>query len=66
MIVTINGQPENFPAPLRLDELLARQGLDGMMIAVAHNGHVIRKSDYAKLSITGGDSLEIVAPMQSG
>ena len=66
MKVTINGQPKTFEAPLNLYDVLAQEELIGMMIAVAHNGNVIPKGDYAQIFITDGDAIEIVAPMQGG
>ncbi len=66
MKVTINGQPKNFEAPLNLYDVLAQEELIGMMIAVAHNGNVIPKGDYAQIFIEDGDAIEIVAPMQGG
>ena len=66
MNVTINGQPKTFEAPLNLYDVLAQEELIGMMIAVAHNGNVIPKGNYAQIFIEDGDAIEIVAPMQGG
>ena len=66
MKVTINGQPKDFEAPLNLYDVLAQEEVIGMMIAVAHNGSVIPKGDYAEIFIEDGDTIEIVAPMQGG
>ena len=66
MKVTINGQLKSFEAPLNLYDLLAQEEVIGMMIAVARNGNVIPKGDYAQIFIEDGDMIEIVAPMQGG
>lgn len=66
MKVMINGQPKDFEAPLNLYDVLAQEELIDMMIAVAHNGNVIPKGDYAQIFIEEGDAIEIVAPMQGG
>lgn len=66
MKITINGQPKSFEAPLNLYDVLAQEEVIGMMIAVAHNGHVVPKGDYAQVFIEDGDAIEIVAPMQGG
>ncbi len=70
MKITINGQPKDFPAnfeaPLNLYDLLAQEEVIGMMIAVAHNGNVIPKGNYAQIFLKDGDAIEIVAPMQGG
>lgn len=64
--VTINGQPKSFEAPLNLFDILEQEELIGMMIAVAQNGTFIPKAEYQTATITDGDALEIVAPMQGG
>ncbi len=66
MNITINGQLKNFEAPLNLYDVLAQEEVIGMMIAVAHNGHVVPKGDYTQVFINDGDTIEIVAPMQGG
>ena len=66
MKITINGQLKDFEAPLNLYDVLAQEDMIGMMIAVARNGNVVPKGDYAQIFLEDGDALEIVAPMQGG
>lgn len=66
MQVTINGQPKTFTAPLTLYDILEQEEVIAMMIAVAHNMTVIPKDQWHEKTITDGDQIEIVAPMQGG
>ena len=66
MKVTINGQLKDFEAPLNLYDVLEQEEVIGMMIAVAQNGTFVPKSDYETTTISDGDAIEIVAPMQGG
>lgn len=66
MKITVNGQPKDFEAPLNLYDVLEQEEVIGMMIAVARNGTVVPKGDYAEVLLEEGDLIEIVAPMQGG
>lgn len=58
--VTINGKPRQFAAALPLPELLKELGIDTRLIAVAHNGVVVRRQDHERVVVQDGDTLEIV------
>ena len=60
MRLTINGEDRNFEAPLSVDELLGRIGLDARKVAVERNLEIVPKSGYAAASLEDGDRLEIV------
>jgi sulfur carrier protein len=62
----INGQEQNFQAPLNLYDVLAQNDYIEMMIAVAHNGTFVPKAQYKSTTLKDGDLIEIVAPMQGG
>lgn len=66
MKVIINGQEQNFEAPLNLYDVLEQEGYINMMIAVAQNGTFVPKENYTAAAIKEGDEIEIVAPMQGG
>ena len=66
MQITINGTEKTFEAPLNLYDVIAQEGLIEMMIAVAHNNKHIPKTDYPAVTLTDGDLIEIVSPMQGG
>ena len=49
-------------------ELLAVRGIDpqARFLAVALNGEVVRRAEWPKQTLTPGDSVEIVRPLQGG
>ena len=66
MQITINGKEKSFDAPLNLYDVIVQEGVIEMMIAVARNGKHIPKGDYTTITLTEGDLIEIVSPMQGG
>lgn len=66
MVVTVNGQPKSFEAPLNLYDVLEQEEVIGMMIAVAKNTEIVPKLAWAETFLADGDEIEIVAPMQGG
>ena len=64
----INGKVETDGAAT-VAELLRRRGIDpaaARFLAVAVNGSVVRRSDWATARLAPGDDVEIVRPMQGG
>lgn len=66
MKIKVNGQERTFKAPLRIYDVLEQEGFAEMMIAVAQNGRFIARDTYNSATVTDGDEIEIVAPMQGG
>ncbi len=64
--LTVNGQPQALEAPCPLAEALPRLGFSGGFFAVAINGAFVPKSRYASFALQGGESLEVLSPMQGG
>ena len=58
--VTINGKVEELPAGLTVAELLERRGIHTTLVAVEHNGRILGREEFARATITAGDTLEIV------
>lgn len=58
--VTINGKDEELPDGLTVAALLERRGVHNAMVAVEHNGHILRRAQFAEAQIAAGDKLEIV------
>jgi sulfur carrier protein len=68
--LTINGKPRelevNGANEIDLPTLLARFEINPRLVAVAINGDVIPKTDYAVAMVRAGDSLEIVRMVGGG
>lgn len=60
MRLTINGEERDFDAPLTVEGLLGRIGVESRKVAVERNLEIVPKSDYAGVGLTDGDKLEIV------
>jgi sulfur carrier protein len=65
--LTVNGMAEPLSAPT-VAALLAERDIapDGRGVAVALNGAVVRRADWATTALSAGDSVEIVRAMQGG
>ena len=64
--VTVNGVTE--PLAPTVAALLAARDIapDGRGVAVALNGAVVRRADWATTALNAGDTVEIVRAMQGG
>jgi thiazole synthase len=60
MDLTINGERQNFDAPITVEQLLGKIGLDPRKVAVERNLEIVPKSEYSVLALDNGDTLEIV------
>ena len=65
MKLTINGKPREIPGVTTVEELIAALGIH-RMIAVARNGEILRKQDFAIVELHDGDELEIVHMVGGG
>lgn len=66
MDVTINGEPQQLPAPLSVAALLEARGLAGKRVAVERNGEIVPKSRHAETPLASGDRIEIVVAVGGG
>ena len=67
MRLRINGEEAEVAAST-VAELLALRGVDpkARFLAVAVNGAVVRRAEWAGLKLASGDAVEIVRPFQGG
>lgn len=65
MKIIVNGNSRDI-ASLTLDAALDELGFGNSIVATALNGDFISASARAGASLTDGDRVEIVAPMQGG
>ena len=64
--ISVNGKPMEVEAGLTVEDLLTRLAVKREYTAVAVNRDVVRKADYATLTLAEGDRVEIVRPMGGG
>jgi len=71
MRVIVNGKPREVDGAADRREvplltLLSSYGVNPRLVAVAINGDVIRKADYAAAVVANGDAVEIVRMVGGG
>ena len=62
----VNGKPRPIEASVDLETYLASFGFNLQFVAVGYNGDVVRKDQFASLTLKDGDVLEIVRPVGGG
>lgn len=64
--LTVNGKPREAEAPVNIQDYLVQIGITQTAIAVAHNGAVIPRTALADVTLSDGDTLEIVRAVGGG
>jgi thiamine biosynthesis protein ThiS len=64
--LTVNGKPREIDAPATLLTFLQAHGVDPRLIAVEHNGEIVRRDRYERIVLQEGDRLEIVHMVGGG
>ena len=64
--LTVNGKPREAESPVNIRDYLLQIGVTQTAIAVAHNGEVIRRTELADITLSDGDTLEIVRAVGGG
>ena len=64
--LTVNGKPQELPAPTGLVQFLESLDIATQFIAVGYNGEVIEKENFDEVTLVDGDVLEIVRPVGGG
>ena len=64
--LTINGEEQEFPDATPLSEYVSSLGVNMKMIAIAYNGEVLRRDEWAEVTLSDGDSLEVVRAVGGG
>lgn len=62
----VNGNSFNLPEPVSLLVLLQRLSYKPQLVAVELNGKIIRRTDFAAVTVTDADKLEIVSFVGGG
>lgn len=64
--LTINGKQRQLDAPTNLADYLESLEVSATSIAVAHNGTVLRREEFAHVTLSHGDQVEIVRAVGGG
>ena len=64
--VTINGQREKLADTATVADILMSKDVRPEIVAVEINGELIQKSEYANLTLVGGDKMEFLRYMAGG
>ena len=64
--VTINGHPREIPEATSLASYISSLGANSRMVAIALNGEVVRRDDWPDVTLSDGDTLEIVRAVGGG
>ena len=64
--ITVNGKDREIEAETPLPDYLRAHDINPRLVAVAINGEVIPKDQYAGVTVRGGDALEIVRMVGGG
>ncbi|MBA2353200.1 MAG: sulfur carrier protein ThiS [Acidobacteria bacterium] len=60
MIIQLNGERHELPAPVTVQALLLSLQIDARRVAVEHNELVVKKLAYADTVVGDGDAVEVV------
>ncbi|WP_370328189.1 sulfur carrier protein ThiS [Euzebya sp.] len=68
MTITLNGTETDLDAGTTLDVVIARLGHDPSRpgVAVAVDGDVVRRGQWATTALTGGETVEVLTAVQGG
>lgn len=66
IILTINGQPQQFESSLNVTQLIEHLALQGKRIAIERNGEIIPRSQFSEQQLINGDQLEVVVAVGGG
>lgn len=66
MMLTINGIPEQFSAPLSLTALLEKLNPHNQRVAIERNGDIVPRSLHDSTWLADGDRLEVVVAVGGG
>lgn len=64
--LTINGQPQQFEAPINVAQLIDHLALHGKRIAIECNGEIVPRSQFPQQMLVHGDRLEVVVAVGGG
>jgi sulfur carrier protein len=66
MRVRVNGQPRTLLDEATVADVVAELGVPGSGVAVAVDGEVVRRGDWAGRRLTDGAAVEVLTAVQGG
>lgn len=66
MQLTVNGKPRQVDGHVTILEFLQQAGVNPLLVAVEHNGEIVRREGYGQVRLTEGDALEIIHMVGGG
>ncbi len=64
--VTVNGKPRELKGPLKVSAFLKALDINARQVAVALNGEVVPRSEWARVTVNDGDTVEVVRAVGGG
>jgi sulfur carrier protein len=64
--LTVNGKPREAQENTDLATYLSALDVNMKFVAVGYNGQVIKKDQFSQITLSEGDTLEIVRPVGGG
>lgn len=62
----INGKPVELEQPTPLMDYLEKLGVNPRTVAVEHNGEIIQRTSFTRVTLRDGDQVEIVRMVGGG
>ena len=66
MQLTVNGKARELPGPESIKDFLEANGVNPVLVAVEHNGEIIKRERYGEVPLAEGDNLEIIHMVGGG
>ena len=66
MQIVLNGNEHVLPSEMTLSQLVDTLEIDRRLVAVAHNGEVVKRDTYDQITVRDGDQVEIVRMVGGG
>jgi len=66
MQLIVNGKSRDAAGAGTLKEFLEANGVNPQLVAVEHNGEIIRREGFAEVQLSEGDKLEIIHMVGGG
>ena len=64
--LTVNGKPRQIEEAQSIAELLVFYGINPLLVAVEHNGEIVRRERFGEVMLGQEDTLEIIHAVGGG